>query len=121
LQKQAPWVEGDPLALERIFANLIYNALKFTPKEGRVTISSASQGGEVAVTVADTGPGMLPEEIPLLFEKYRQANGGQRKEGSGLGLFIVKTLVEAHQGRVEVESKLGAGASFRILLPLKAP
>lgn len=120
LQKKPPWVEGDQLALERIFANLAYNALKFTPKQGRVTLSSASRHGEAVVTVADTGPGIPTEEIPLLFGKYQRATAARRKDGTGLGLFIVKTLVEAHNGRVEVESKLGSGTRFRVFLPLKA-
>lgn len=120
LQKKPPWVEGDPLALERIFANLVYNALKFTPKQGQVTVSSAARQGEVVVTVADTGPGIPTEEIPTLFGKYQRAAGARRKEGTGLGLFIVKTLVEAQKGRVEVESQPGSGTRFHIFLPLKA-
>jgi signal transduction histidine kinase len=73
------------------------------------------------VTIADTGPGIPHEEIPLLFGKYQRARGARRKDGTGLGLFIVKTLVEAHKGRVEVESEPGAGTRFHIFLPLKAP
>jgi PAS domain S-box-containing protein len=120
LQKKPPRVEGDPLALERIFANLIYNALKFTPKQGYVTVSSASRPGEAVVTIADTGSGILSKEIPLLFGKYQRAVGARRKDGTGLGLFIVKTLVEAHKGRIEVESEPGSGTRFHIFLPLKA-
>jgi len=120
LQKKAPWVEGDHLALERIFANLVYNAIKFTPKHGEVTVSSALHRGEVVVTVADTGPGIPPEEIPIIFGKGQRAAAARRKDGTGLGLFIVKTLVEAHNGRVEVESQLGSGTRFHVFLPLKA-
>ena len=119
LQEHPPWVEGDHLALERIFANLIYNAMKFTPKQGRITISSTSQPGEIVVSVADTGAGIPAAEIPLLFGKYRQGHGPRRKEGTGLGLFIVKNLVDAHEGRIEVESAPGSGACFRVFLPLK--
>lgn len=120
LQKGLPSIEADPLALERVFANLLYNALKFTPKQGQVRVSSAAKGGEVVVTVADTGPGIAPEEIPMLFEKYRQATTGARnKGGTGLGLYIVKTLVEKHGGRVTVESTPGNGASFQVILPVK--
>lgn len=120
LQKQPCWIEGDRLALERIFTNLIHNSLKFTPKRGQITLSSVVKHGEIVVMVADTGPGIAPAEIPMLFQKYRRAPGVRRPEGTGLGLFIVKTLVEAHQGRIEVESTLGAGACFRVFLPLKA-
>lgn len=121
LRENPPWVEGDHLALERIFANLIYNAVKFTPKQGRITISSTAQQGAVVVSVADTGAGIPAAEIPLLFGKYRQGRGPRQKEGTGLGLFIVKNLVEAHQGRIEVESEPGSGACFRVFLPLKNP
>ncbi|HXG17780.1 MAG TPA: ATP-binding protein [Methylomirabilota bacterium] len=114
------WTEGDPLALERIFANLVYNALKFTPKNGSVNILSTVQENSAVITVADTGPGLPPEEIPGLFEKYRRSISARQKEGWGLGLFIVKLLVEAHNGRIAVESTPGAGARFHVFLPLKA-
>jgi PAS domain S-box-containing protein len=119
LQPKLPWVEGDPTAIDRILSNLVYNALKFTPAEGEVTVSSALQGSEVVVTVADTGPGIAAEEIPLLFEKYRRAVGARNKAGLGLGLFIVKTLVERLAGRLEVESAVGSGTKFRVILPVR--
>jgi signal transduction histidine kinase len=71
------------------------------------------------ITVADTGPGIASEEIPLLFEKYRRAVGSRRKEGMGLGLFIVKTLIEKHGGRIEVDSEVGNGTQFHVILPVK--
>lgn len=118
LQKELPVIAGDSLALERVFANLISNALKFTPAGGIITISSASHQGEAVTTVADNGPGIAPEELPFIFDKYRRtASAGQRK-GTGLGLFIVKTLVEAHSGRVEVQSALGQGTCFSVFLPI---
>lgn len=119
LQPKLPWVESDPIAVDRILANLVHNALKFTPPEGKVTVSSALQEGEVVVTVADTGPGMASEEIPLLFEKYQRAAGARRKDGMGLGLFIVKTLIERHGGRIEVDSVVGRGTQFHVILPAK--
>ena len=119
LQPKLPWVESDPVAIDRILANLVHNALKFTPSEGKVTVSSTLRGSEVVVTVADTGPGIASEEIPLLFEKYRRAVGSRRKEGMGLGLFIVKTLVERHGGRIEVDSVVGSGTQFHLILPVK--
>jgi len=111
-------IAGDPLALERVFANLMDNALRFTPELGRVRVSSAWRNSEVVVAVADTGPGVAPEEIPGLFEKYQRAAASQHRKGSGLGLFIVKALVEAHRGRVEVESTLGNGSCFSVFLPI---
>ena len=118
LQQELPVIAGDPLALERVFANLMDNALRFTPEPGRVRVSSAWRNSEVVVAVADTGPGVAPEEIPGLFEKYQRAAASQHRKGSGLGLFIVKALVEAHRGRVEVESNLGSGSCFSVFLPI---
>jgi PAS domain S-box-containing protein len=118
LQQGLPKVEGDPVALERVFANLVHNALKFTPELGRVTVSSSQRNGKVVVAVADTGSGIAPEEMPSVFEKYRQGAASQPRPGVGLGLFIVKTLVEAHGGRIEVESALGQGTCFCVFLPI---
>ena len=118
LQQEPLLVEGDSLALERVFVNLLHNALKFTPKLGRVTISSGRHNGEVVVAVADTGPGIAPEEVPFIFDKYRQTTAGRSRKGVGLWLFIVKTLVEAHGGRVEVESTPGQGSCFSVFLPV---
>jgi two-component system sensor histidine kinase ResE len=118
LQEGLPAVEGDSLALERVFANLLYNALRFTPQRGRVTIGSARQNGKVVVTVTDTGPGIAPEAIPSLFEKYQRAGEARYQQGTGLGLYIAKTLVEAHGGWIKVESALGAGTCFSVYLPV---
>jgi PAS domain S-box-containing protein len=117
LEAQLPLVAGDPVALDRVFTNLVYNALKFTPSDGRVTVRSVRRSDEVVVAITDSGPGISQEEIPLLFEKYRRANDTRRKDGMGLGLFIVKTLVERLAGRIEVESVVGSGTEFRVVLP----
>jgi signal transduction histidine kinase len=81
-------------------------------------MSSAQQNQEIVVTVADTGPGITAEELPFLFEKYRRAVANQQREGVGLGLFIVKALVEAHGGRIKAESTLGSGSCFAVFLPV---
>jgi len=118
LQEELPAIEGDALALERIFANLLHNALKFTPELGRITVSSARQRDEmVVVAVADTGPGLAEEEVATIFEKYHQASSTTLQAGTGLGLSIVKALVEAHGGWVEVNSTPGQGTSFMVFLP----
>jgi PAS domain S-box-containing protein len=117
LQEELPSIEGNPLALERVFTNLLQNALKFTPALGRVTLSSAQRNGEVVAAVTDTGPGIAPEEIPSLFEKYKRAQSSQYQEGTGLGLFIARALVEAHGGRIEVASTPGQGARFTVVFP----
>src|SRR5581483_7131215 len=117
LQQSLPPTEGDVIALERVFANLIYNALKFTPAPGRVTIRSEVRGEMAIVTVSDSGPGIAQTEIPRLFEHHKKMEADTQREGTGLGLCIVKALVEAHGGRVEVESMLGEGSCFSVLLP----
>ncbi len=118
--QELPLIAGDALALERVFANLVHNALKFTPATGQVVVSVRQRTdgtGGVVVEVRDTGPGIAPEELPSLFVKYHRTAATRHQEGTGLGLFIVKTLVEAQGGQVEVESRPGQGTCFRILLP----
>ena len=118
LQQNAPRVLGNPVALERVISNLVHNALKFTPEHERITLSSSSIAHEVIASVTDTGPGIAPADIPLLFEKYHRVEYSEAQEGSGLGLFIVKALVEAHDGRIEVQSAPGLGACFSVILPM---
>ncbi len=115
LQPELPPVEGDALALERVLANLVHNAFKFTPDGGRVTISTWQEGGSVAASVADTGPGIPAEDVPSLFERYHQTATGRSHLGTGLGLFIAKSLVEAQGGMIRVESD--GGSRFTVLLP----
>ena len=117
LAEDLPLIEGDISALERVFANLIHNGLKFTPSGGQVIINSRCEGETVEVSVRDTGPGIPAEEIPALFEKYWRRKRHSHEGGSGLGLFIVKSLVEAQGGHVQVESTLGMGTSFKVSLP----
>lgn len=117
LQMGLSAVMGDALALERVFANLLCNALKFTPTLGKVTIRTEQRLDLVVVSVVDTGPGIPVDEIPILFDKYTHAKRQTGEEGTGLGLFIVKALVEAHGGHIEVDSKVGEGSSFSIFLP----
>ena len=118
LQESLPPIEGDVIALERVFANLVYNALKFTPASGQITLRSEVRHGMVIAAVADNGPGIAQTEIPRLFERHKRMRAETQREGTGLGLCIVKALVEAHGGRVEVESTLGNGICFSVLLPL---
>ena len=104
----------------QIFSNLIGNALKFTPAGGSVSLSAAPRGNEVWFSVRDTGPGLRPEHLSRLFERYWQARRSPN-EGIGLGLSIVKGLVEAHGGRIWVQSELGQGACFTFTLPAEPP
>jgi signal transduction histidine kinase len=107
-------VDGDPLALERVFANLIHNALKFTPMLGRVVIASRQRADEVVVSVTDTGPGIAPEHAALLTELDCRDNNGATPHG--LGLRIVRALVSAHDGWVEVSSVPRTGTCVSVFL-----
>ena len=118
LDDSVPEIMGNEGQLDRVLWNLIGNAIKFTPRGGAVTISSRRDTSYVSVAVKDTGIGMAQDEIPLLFSQYRRLKGAQKIEGTGLGLFIVKTIVEAHKGTVQVESAPGQGSTFTIRLPL---
>jgi two-component system, sensor histidine kinase and response regulator len=117
LAKGLPPIEADPVALERVFANLVSNAIKFTPDGGQVVVNANPRDGGLAVAVVDIGLGIAPDEIPLIFAKYRRAKNSARQDGSGLGLFIVKSLVEAHCGRIDVQSLVGGETRFEVFLP----
>jgi signal transduction histidine kinase len=111
----APRVLADPDRLDRILVNLVGNALKYS--QDRVIVSADGDGGEVRISVCDRGPGISPEDLPRIFERYYR---GQRHEGEGLGLglFIVRTLVEAHGGRIWADSRPGEGSTFTFTLPV---
>lgn len=114
-----PQVLADPDRLERILTNLLSNALKYLPPGSEVTVSLARRDGEVVTSVTDLGPGIPPEELPLLFQPYRRVRLARgRPESLGLGLYITKGLVEAHGGRIWVESELGKGSTFSFTLPV---
>jgi two-component system sensor histidine kinase/response regulator len=117
LRPGLPLIEGDAIALERVFANLVYNALKFTPASGHITLRSEIRNGMVVAVVSDNGLGIAQTEIPRLFEHHKNMKSETQREGTGLGLCIVKSLVEAHGGHVEVESTLGEGSCFFVFLP----
>ena len=116
-------VEVVPGALAMVIENLLSNALKFSPPHGRVTIRALAAGSEALLSVSDSGPGIPPEEIPRLFERFFRGRASQTRgaPGAGLGLAICRALVEARGGRISVDSGLDAGATFTVHLPLAAP
>jgi PAS domain S-box-containing protein len=116
--QDCPGFSGDVLLLERIFGNLMQNALKFTPDRGHITVATAARDNEAVVSIRDNGPGIEPDKLPSLFQKFERLESRENHEGLGLGLYIVKELVQAHGGRVEVQSVLGEGSCFTIFLPL---
>lgn len=111
----------DRLSLVRVLGNLVTNALKFTPKGGTVTLSAALQGDFVLLSVRDTGQGMEASEIQKLFERFSRLAKHADISGTGLGLFVVKCIIEAHGGSITVSSEIGKGSVFEILLPLSPP
>jgi signal transduction histidine kinase len=125
LPEEPVWVEGDPTRLSQVVANLLLNSAKFTERGGRVTVQMAvGPGGErVAVHVRDTGIGIEPEMLPRVFETFAQADRSLERSrgGLGLGLALVKGLVELHQGEVRAASEgVGRGSEFTVLLPITA-
>jgi len=111
-------VFGDPTRLRQLVDNLLSNAIRYTPKGGQIKISLKSENNQVIFQVQDTGPGIPTSDQPYIFDRfYRASNVEQDIPGSGLGLAIVKTVVENHQGRVWVDSTLGTGSSFTVVLP----
>ena len=112
-----PHVASDRERILQVFTNLIGNAIKFTPKGGDIRILAALDSGEVRFTVADSGPGIPAEHLDHVFDRYWQAKS-TAKLGTGLGLSIAKGIVEAHGGRIWVESPPGSGAQFNFTLPL---
>jgi signal transduction histidine kinase len=109
-------VEADSDLLERVVTNLVGNAIKFTPKQGTITVSISDGGAELRVSVSDTGEGIPPEYLDRIFQKFEQV-AGQRRGGTGLGLTISKFFVEAHLGRIWVESEVGKGSRFTFTIP----
>ncbi|MBX7221528.1 MAG: hypothetical protein K1Y36_16375 [Blastocatellia bacterium] len=126
LEPNLPALNGDREKLERALSNLLSNAIKFTPAGGSITLEARTLEGTgverglnwLRITITDTGEGIPPEELPYLFDPYRQANSNKARMGVGLGLAIVKRIVAAHGGNVSVRSQVGVGTSFTMILPL---
>jgi two-component system NtrC family sensor kinase len=117
-----PPVMGAPMRLEQAVANLVGNAIKFTPNGGSVTVRAGQDNGHVVVYVTDTGPGIQPGLQNKLFHRFARLGQSDtiQQEGHGLGLAIVKSIVDAHKGRVWVNSESGKGSTFAFALPVTA-
>jgi len=117
-----PPIRADQRSLEEIFTNLVTNAINYSPDGGDVRVALRSRGDYLEVMVQDQGVGIPEEEIPKIFDKFYRVKNPKTRQviGTGLGLSLVKSLVEAHRGAVEVESQPGLGTTFRVLFPTVA-
>lgn len=118
-----PRVVWDEDRINEVLGNLVSNAFKFTPRGGKVALSVAAADDKVVVTVSDTGAGISQEQLPHIFDKFYQADNQAQAatKGTGLGLAIAREIVEAHGGRITVESGVGEGTTFVVTLPIEAP
>jgi signal transduction histidine kinase/DNA-binding response OmpR family regulator len=123
LAPDLPLLILDEHRVGQVLLNLLSNAVKFSPKGATVTVAAAIAGDDVVVTVRDEGEGIAPKDLPRLFQKFSQLDSSstRRAGGTGLGLAICKGIVEAHGGRIWVESEVGAGSTFHFALPLGGP
>ena len=113
-------VSVDRARLRQVLANLVDNAVKYTPAGGRVHLQAAQDGNEAVVRVRDTGAGIEPDELPRIWERLYRGDRSRTTRGLGLGLSLVKAIVEAHGGRVSVVSTPGESSEFELHLPLQA-
>jgi signal transduction histidine kinase len=117
LDAHLPAIMTDTMQLGRVVSNLVDNGIKYTQNGGKVTVKTCCDADSITISVADTGPGMSHEQCNELFAPYRRVHIGGYTHGMGLGLNIVKRLTEALAGKVEVESSVGSGSTFRVRLP----
>ena len=123
LNPNLPPVQADPNQLKQVLLNLLGNALRYTPEHGRITLGARLEPASapmVTVFVSDTGPGIAPDDLPRVFDRFYRADKSRSRAtgGSGIGLAIVRQLVHAHGGRVWAESQPGNGATFYFSLPV---
>jgi PAS domain S-box-containing protein len=117
-----PAIRADSERILQVLSNLVANAIKFTPPGGRIALSVNRSGPDIVISVTDTGAGIPPDDVARIFDRYWHARRASRTRGSGLGLAIVKGIVEAHGGRIRVDSSLGKGSTFTFTVPsIEAP
>jgi signal transduction histidine kinase len=119
--EQPVWVFADHRRIERAIVNLVSNAQKFSASGSEIRIAVRSTADDVCWEVADDGSGIAEEDKPLLFERFFVSASDRAAGGTGLGLPIVLITAQAHGGRVEVESELGRGSTFRLIIPADGP
>jgi signal transduction histidine kinase len=114
---EALCIVADPNRIQQVFANLLDNAIKYTPPHGAVTISGEQHDYQVILTVVDTGMGIAAEDLPRIWDRLYRGDKSRSQRGLGLGLSLVKAVVHAHQGEVTVCSQPGGGAQFSLSFP----
>jgi signal transduction histidine kinase len=115
-----PVLRGDRTRLRQVLGNLLENAVKWSDAGEPVDVEVYALNGRVVVAVRDNGPGIARDEQSMIFEKFGRAKGGAGRAGTGLGLFIARSIAEAHGGTVDVRSVPGEGATFTLMLPTKS-
>lgn len=112
-------IHADKDKIRQVFINLISNAIKYTPEGGKISVDVSSDSKNTKITVKDTGFGISSEDLPFIFERFYRADKSRTRVtgGSGIGLTIVKTIVDAHKGNISVISSLENGSEFVVLLP----
>lgn len=124
IQPGIPMIEADQVRVAQVLNNLVKNAILHTPEGGVIGVGARSGEGEIVLSVSDTGPGIASEDLPYVFERFYRADRSRARAtgGAGLGLTIARSLVEAHGGRIRVESEPGKGSTFLFTLPInRAP
>ena len=117
IPKNLAFISGNVNTLEQVFLNLVENGIRYNIDGGNVTIAAQMENGYVKVEISDTGIGISQHELPFIFDQFYQVNPGNRTDGTGLGLCIVKRVIDAHSGEIKVTSEPGRGTVFSILLP----
>jgi two-component system, sensor histidine kinase and response regulator len=115
---QLPLVNGDPLSLSEVFVNIIGNAIKYSPSWSNIHVKTEKQGDKILVSIKDSGIGISPDDLPHIFEGFYRGQSGQPTEGHGIGLAVSRQIVDAHAGSIAVNSELGKGTTFVIILPV---
>ncbi|MET0502690.1 MAG: HAMP domain-containing sensor histidine kinase, partial [Candidatus Binatia bacterium] len=118
--KENAVVLGDPRMLQRMLANILDNAVKYTPPGGKVEVSLAESGGRNTISVKDTGVGISAAELPRIFERFYRCDHSRSQPGPGLGLSLARAIARLHGGDITVQSVIGQGSAFTITLPKAA-
>jgi signal transduction histidine kinase len=113
------FIDADPRTLTQVFTNLLSNAVKYAPGTSEIRVTAWVETGNVKVSISDDGVGIDAEDVPRLFQRYFRARTSTGIAGTGIGLNLVKQIVELHQGSIEVRSARGCGSTFIVTLPIK--